>query len=100
MKAELEQIGAVVGDDVAVIFDSETVHLEKLQPSSGEPFEVLGRLCLIPLGEKVSRITVARSVGLDETAVWDDILQSAIARKDKELEDAVKRVIDHLLNPA
>ena len=100
MKAELEQIGAVVGEDIAVIFDAGTVHFEKLEPSSGEPFEDLGRLCLIPGGVKVSRISVARSIGLDETAVWDDILQSAIARKDKELEDAVRRVINHLLNPA
>lgn len=99
MKAELEQIGAATGDDIVAIFDAGTVHFVKLEPSSGEAFRDLGRLCLIPVSEKVSRITVARSIGLDETAVWDEILQSANARKDKELEDAVKRVIEQLLNP-
>lgn len=100
LKAELELIGAKVGDDVAAIFDAGTVRFEKLEPPSGEPFGDLGRLCLIPTSEKVSRVTVARSIGLDETAVWDEILQSATARRDPELEYAVKQVMDHLLDPA
>ena len=99
MKADLELIGAVEGDEICISFNSSMATFRKLPLASGDPFEDLGRLCLISPEAKVTRVSVAKSIGLDETAVWDEILQSAIARKDKELVRAVRRAMSHLIKP-
>lgn len=99
IRAEIEAIEAQAGDEIAIYFNSSLATFVKLPPPTGDPFEDLGRLSLIPSSERVSRIAVAKSIGLDETAVWDEVLQSVIARKDAEHVRAVEKVIDRLLNP-
>lgn len=100
IRSELEAIQAQAGDEIAVFFAMSSVTFEKLGPPIQDPIENLGRLCLIPSSEKATRLSVARSLSLDETAVWDEILQSVTARRDPVLIAAVKRVIEHLLKPA
>lgn len=99
MKSELELIGAVESDEICISFNSSMATFRKLPSASGDPFEDLGRLCLISPEAKVTRVSVAKSIGLDETAVWDEILQSAIARKDKDLVRAVRKVMSQLIKP-
>jgi DNA polymerase-3 subunit epsilon len=99
IKAELEALGAKVGDEFAVFFRSSKVEVRILPPSTGHPYGDLGRLCLIPPSNEVSRINVAKALGLDETSVWDEIRQSASARKDPELITAVNGVIELLRKP-
>lgn len=99
IKAELELIDAVEGDEICVVFNSSIAAFKKLPDVTGDPFEDLGRLCLMPPEVKVTRVSVAKSIGLDETSVWDEILQSAMARKDSNLVKAVRKVISHLLKP-
>jgi hypothetical protein len=98
IRAELEALDAEEGDEIAIVFESSTVTFSKLLPPNSDPFVNLGRLCLLLPSEKATRISVARSLGLDDSAVWDEILQSATARKDEDLTNAVRLVMDHLLN--
>jgi hypothetical protein len=99
LKAELEALGAKVGDEFAVFFRSSEVEVRQLPPSTGDPSGDLGRLCLIPAAQAVTRITVAKALGLDESSVWDEIRQSAEARRDSELVAAVKGMIERLRTP-
>lgn len=100
IRSELEAVQIQEGDDFAIFFEPSKAKFVKLASAIEDPFENLGRLCLIPSAERVTRISVARSLGLEESAVWDEILQSVVARKESDLEDAVRRVIDQLLKPA
>jgi hypothetical protein len=99
IKNELDAIEATVGDEVFLTFNAGSVSFQKLADREEDPFLELGRLCLIAPSKSLTRLTVARAIGLDETAVWDEILQSAKARKDTDFVNAVRRVIDRLLNP-
>lgn len=99
IRAELEALGAKAGDELAVFFQNSEVEFELLEPSVGDPSSDLGRLCLIPPSIVVNRVNVARALGLDETSVWDEIRQSALARKDSELTTSINGVIELLRKP-
>ena len=100
IRADLEILQAQIGDEIVITFIEGDAHFSKLPNPLDEPFMDLGRLCLIPPATPVTRISIARAIGLDETTVWDEILQSALARKDEQLTAAIQRVIHRLLNPA
>lgn len=100
LKAELDLLDAKVGDAFAVLFRDSSAEVLLLPPAIGDPFADLGRLCLISKPNEVTRVSVAKSLGLDESAVWDEILQSAEARKDTELVTALESVIELILSRA